>query len=198
MVFVGRVDEAVSATLSSGQNTLGGTTYQESAQAQQAQALRSKTAAPITESGVDAAGDWELETSAATFSRVLQTGTTSNGLAAMSPSVRQATSASANRILNEPSSQQSGNGSTVGGVYGETAQEAAQPEIQIPADSTVTPADLQNPQYDYNQDGVVSLEEAEAGKQIEAGLMNLSIMQGARDIQSMRDQMERQRAANQK
>lgn len=58
----------------------------------------------------------------------------------------------------------------------------------------VTPAEVQNMQYDYDGDGIVSVEESETGQAIDAGIIEVATMIGANSVMSMMSQMEKDRA----
>lgn len=86
------------------------------------------------------------------------------------------------------------------GAEGEASAEGelgAEAQV-IPADSNVTQADLQNMEYDYDGDGAVTVDEAEVGKAIDAGIIDVAIMIGANSVMSMFSQMERDRAQSER
>lgn len=67
-------------------------------------------------------------------------------------------------------------------------------EIVIPEGSRVTEADLQNSEFDYNGDGVVTVAEAEEGLAINDAIIDVATMIGANAVMDMMRQMERDRA----
>jgi len=179
-------------------------------------ALMSQSLSPSTtlfnaDSAQDAGVDFLSQTQAGQFSSV-SINTPSIAKATSSVSDRLAVLTTQNRgapttdtddsmtkmVRNNTGSKDDGESSSSNDANGDDAAEGLPGTQVIPPDSSVTQADLQNMSYDYNNDGAVTVEEAEIGQAIEAATVQVGIMIGGQSVMNMRTQMERDRALSER